>query len=49
MTMPEWLAQCEARNRDAGGRCQRMTANTNHLCDHHQDWVPPRIPDWMKP
>jgi hypothetical protein len=33
-------AKCEARNPNAGGRCQRTTTNTNHLCDHHQEWKP---------
>jgi len=30
--------QCEARNPDFGGRCQRRTANENKHCDYHQGW-----------
>jgi hypothetical protein len=34
------MAQCEARNPNGGGRCQRLTGNANHLCGFHSTWAP---------
>jgi hypothetical protein len=37
--VPMDAVQCEARNKNYGGRCQRMTENANKLCDEHADWI----------
>jgi len=37
--------QCEARNPNFGGRCQRQTDNPNSLCQYHQDYIAPFEPE----